>query len=136
MDFKSAYISCIICPGGLRCEANLSEIMYWEPFDVLRFDIGHLLQAQMRVAKLKSAKTLFLLLEVLYVKPTCRKPWTMNLQMWSDLARGSSSFKLVSMGCLSSGYNLHWFSVVLDLIIGVFLFWNTFQMTQISGLMS
>ena len=29
--------------------------MGWESFDVLRFDLGPLLQGQMRIAKLKSA---------------------------------------------------------------------------------
>ena len=31
------------------------EIMGWESFDVVRFDIGPLLQCQTRIAKLKSA---------------------------------------------------------------------------------
>ena len=29
--------------------------MGWESFNVVRFDLGHLLQGQMRIAKLKSA---------------------------------------------------------------------------------
>ena len=52
---KSVYISLIIGPRGLVCQANLYEIMGWESFDVVRFDLGPLLQGQMRRAKLKSA---------------------------------------------------------------------------------
>ena len=37
---KSAYISRIIGPRGLVCQANLQEIMGWESFDVVRFDLG------------------------------------------------------------------------------------------------
>ena len=54
-DFKSAYISLIIGPRGLQCETNLWEIMCCESSDVVRFDIGPLLQGQMRIAKVKSA---------------------------------------------------------------------------------
>ena len=52
-DFKSAYISLITGPRGLQCETNL--IMCWESSDVIRFDLGPLLQGQMNKAKLKSA---------------------------------------------------------------------------------
>ena len=52
---KSAYISLIIGPRGLVCEANLWEIMGWESSDVVRFDLGPLLQGQTRIAKPKSA---------------------------------------------------------------------------------
>ena len=40
---------------GLQCEINLLEIMGLESFDVVRFDLGPLLQGQTRIAKLKSA---------------------------------------------------------------------------------
>ena len=49
---KSAYNSLIIGPRGLQCETNLLEIMGWESFDVVRFDLGPLLQGQTRIAKL------------------------------------------------------------------------------------
>ena len=52
---KSAYISLIIGPRGLVCEANLQEIMGWESFGVVRFDLGPLLQGQTRIVKPKSA---------------------------------------------------------------------------------
>ena len=35
--------------------------MGWESFDVVRFDLGPLLQGQMRIAKLKSAFTLLII---------------------------------------------------------------------------
>ena len=42
-------------PSGLQCETNLWEIMGWKSSDVVRFDLGPLLQDQTRIAKLKSA---------------------------------------------------------------------------------
>ena len=36
---KSAY-NFIIDPSGLHCETNSQEIMGWESFDVVRFDLG------------------------------------------------------------------------------------------------
>ena len=35
--------------------------MGWESFDVLRFDLGPLLQIQMRIAKLRSAYSLLII---------------------------------------------------------------------------
>ena len=35
--------------------------MGWESFDVVRFDLGPLLQGQTRIAKLKSAYSLFII---------------------------------------------------------------------------
>ena len=37
--FKSAYNSLIIGPRCLQCETNLKEIMGWESFDMVRFDL-------------------------------------------------------------------------------------------------
>ena len=37
---KSAYNSLVIGPRGLGCETNLKEIMDWDTFDVVRFDLG------------------------------------------------------------------------------------------------
>ena len=54
-DFKSAYMSLIIGPRGLQCETNLQEIMGWESSGAVRFDLGPLLQGQMRIAKCKIA---------------------------------------------------------------------------------
>ena len=57
-DFKSAYISFVICPRGLQCETNLYKIMGCESSDVVRFDLKPLLQGQISLAKLKSAYNL------------------------------------------------------------------------------
>ena len=58
---------------------------------MVRFDLGPLLQGQMRIAKVKSAKTcLLLILEVCNVKPTCRISCAGNLLMLSDLTFGPS----------------------------------------------
>ena len=61
VNFKSAYISLIIGPRGLRCETNLQEIMGWESSDVVRFDLGPLLQGQTKMPKLKSAYNLLII---------------------------------------------------------------------------
>ena len=58
---KSAYNSLIIGPRGLQCETNLQEVMGCESSDVVRFDLGPLLQSRMRVAKLKSAFNLLII---------------------------------------------------------------------------
>ena len=63
--------------------------MGWESSDVVRFDLGPLLQGRMRIANLKVLITcLFLFLEVCSVKPTYRKSWAGNLLKWSDLTLG------------------------------------------------
>ena len=63
--------------------------MGWESFDVVRFDLGPLLQGQTRIAKLKSAfcslSKLVLVVQVWDGKPTYRKSSAGNLFMWSDL---------------------------------------------------
>ena len=60
--------------------------MGWESSDVVRFDLGPLLQGQTRIENLKVLITrLLLVLEVCNVKPTYRKSWARNLLIWSDL---------------------------------------------------
>ena len=73
---KSTYISLIIGPRGLVCKPNLQEIMGRESSDMVRFDLGPLLQGQMRIAKLKSAYNLII------IGP---RGLAGNLLMWSDL---------------------------------------------------
>ena len=68
---KSAYISLIIGPIGLEWKTNPLEIMGWESFGVVGFDLGPLLQGQMSIAKLKSAyNSLIIGLQVWDGKPT------------------------------------------------------------------
>ena len=55
--------------------------------DVVRFDLGPLLQGQTRIAKLKSAYDL-LIIEVWDDKPTYRKSWAQNLLVFTDLTLG------------------------------------------------
>ena len=62
-----------------------------ESSDIVRFDLGSLLQGQTRIAKLKVLITrLLLVLEVWDSKPTYRKSWAGNLLVWSDLTLGAS----------------------------------------------
>ena len=65
--------------------------MGWESSDVFRFDLGPLLQVQMRIAKL--IIRLLLVLEVWDVKQTQRKSWAGNLLMWLYLTL-DPSFKV------------------------------------------
>ena len=66
--------------------------MYCNSSDVVRFDLGPLLQGQTRIAKLKSAYNSLIIgpIEVWDGKPTHRKSWAGNLFMWSDLTLGPS----------------------------------------------
>ena len=65
--------------------------MGWESSDVVRFDLGPLLQGQMRIAKLKSAyNSLIIGPRGLGCKPTCRKSWAGNLLKWTVLTFGPS----------------------------------------------
>ena len=58
--------------------------MCCESSDVVRFDLGPLLQGQTRIVKLKSAHTL-VTIGPRGPKPTLRKSWAGNLWMCSDL---------------------------------------------------
>ena len=54
--------------------------MGWESFDVVRFDLGPLLQGHTRITNLTVLLTrLLLVLEVWDGKPTYMKSWTGNL---------------------------------------------------------
>ena len=68
--------------------------MGWESVNMVRFDLGTLLQGQMRIAKLKVLITrVLLVLEVWDGKPTYRKSWAGILLVWSDLT-WDPSFKV------------------------------------------
>ena len=65
--------------------------MCWESSGVVRFDLGPLVQGQMRIAKPKVLITrLLLVLEVWDGIPTYRKSWAGNLLVWLDLTLGLS----------------------------------------------
>ena len=55
LNSRSSMECLIIGPRGLQYETNLQEIMCCESSDVVRFDLGPLLQGQTRITKLKSA---------------------------------------------------------------------------------
>ena len=68
--------------------------MGWESSGVVGFDLGILLQGQMRTTNLKVLITrLLLVLEVWDGKPMYRKPWAGNLLVWLDLTL-APSFKV------------------------------------------
>ena len=68
--------------------------MGWESFDMVRFDLGPLLQGQTRIANLKVLIThLLLVVQVWDGKPTYRKSWAGNLLVWSDVTL-DPSFKV------------------------------------------
>ena len=68
--------------------------MGWESFDVIKFDLGPILQGETRIAKLKSPyNSLIIGLEVWDGKQTSRKSWAGNLLVWSDLTL-DPSFKV------------------------------------------
>ena len=82
-------------PGAFLCQSLKVLIspllLVWESSDVVRFDLGPLLQGQTRIAKQKLLIThLLLVLQVCNVKPISRKSWARNFLMWSELTLGPS----------------------------------------------
>ena len=68
------------------CQANLQEIIGWESFDVVRFDLGPSFKVKQGEPNLKVLVTrLLLVLEVWDGKPTYRRSWDGNFLVWSDL---------------------------------------------------
>ena len=81
--------------------------MGWESSDVVRFDLGPLLQGQTRIPKLKVLIThLLVVLEVCNVKPKCRKSWTGILLMCSYLSFGPLLQGQTRIAKLKNAYNL------------------------------
>ena len=72
---------------------TLQEIMGWESFGVVGFNLGPLLQGQTIIAKLKTITRLLLVLEVWDSKPSYRKSGAWNPLMWSYLTL-DPSFKV------------------------------------------
>ena len=65
--------------------------MGWESSGMVGFDLGPLLQGQMRTAKVKSTYNLLIIgPRGLDGKPTYRKSWAGNLLVWSHLTLGPS----------------------------------------------
>ena len=65
--------------------------MGWESFNVVRFDLGSLLQGQTRISKVKSAYNLLgICLRGLHCETNFRKSWAGNLLKCSDFTLGLS----------------------------------------------
>ena len=64
--------------------------MGWEPFGVVGFDLGPLLQGQTRIAKVKSAYNSLIIGPRGLSKPTYRKSLAGNLLVRLDLTFGPS----------------------------------------------
>ena len=62
---------------------NRQEIMGCESVDMVRFDLGTLLQGQMRIAKIESAYN-----SLIIGDRSHRKSLARNLLVWSDLTFG------------------------------------------------
>ena len=78
---------------------NRQEIMGCESVDMVRFDLGTLLQGQMRIAKIESAYNLLIIL------PSHRKSLARNLLVWSDLTFGPLLQGQMRTAKLKSAYN-------------------------------
>ena len=86
---------------------NRQEIMGCESVDMVRFDLGTLLQGQMRIAKIESAynSLIILVTEIWDGKPSHRKSLARNLLVWSDLTFGPLLQGQMRTAKLKSAYN-------------------------------
>ena len=85
---------------------NRQEIMGCESVDMVRFDLGTLLQGQMRIAKIESAyNSLIIGDRDLDGKPSHRKSLARNLLVWSDLTFGPLLQGQMRTAKLKSDYN-------------------------------
>ena len=78
---------------------NRQEIMGCESVDMVRFDLGTLLQGQMRIAKIESAYNL------LIIGDRDRKSLAQNLLVWTDLTFGPLLQGQMRRAKLKSAYN-------------------------------
>ena len=79
---------------------NRQEIMGFESVDMVRFDLGTLLQGQMRIAKIESAYN-----SLIIGDRDCRKSLARNLLVWSDLTFGPLLQGQMRTAKLKSAYN-------------------------------
>ena len=84
---------------------NRQEIMGCESVDTVRFDLGTLLQGQMRIAKIVPTTRLLLVTEIWDGKPSHRKSLARNLLVWSDLTFGPLLQGQMRTAKLKSAYN-------------------------------
>ena len=86
-----------------------------ESFGVVRFDLGPLLQGQMRIVKINSAYiSLIYVPRGLQCHNNLWESWAGNLLIWSDFALVKHVL-MALVSFLSGGYNLHWFSYAIGL---------------------
>ena len=81
---------------------NRQEIMGCESVDMVRFDLGTLLQGQMRIAKIESAYNSLIIGDR---DPSHRKSLARNLLVWSDLTFGPLLQGQMRTAKLKSAYN-------------------------------
>ena len=87
---------------------NRQEIMGCESVDMVRFDLGTLLQGQMRIAKIESAYNSLIIDDRDLGwdgKPSHRKSLARNLLVWSDLTFGPLLQGQMRTAKLKSAYN-------------------------------
>ena len=83
---------------------NRQEILGCESVDMVRFDLGTLLQGQMRIAKIESAYN-SLIIGDRDLGPSHRKSLAWNLLVWSDLTFGPLLQGQMRTAKLKSAYN-------------------------------
>ena len=84
---------------------NRQEIMGCESVDMVRFDLGTLLQGQMRIAKIESAYNSLIIGDRDLGLPSHRKSLARNLLVWSDLTFGPLLLGQMRTAKLKSAYN-------------------------------
>ena len=96
-----------------------------ESSHVVTFDLGLLLQDQMRAAKLKGAYNSLIAHTFFECETNQKDIMAWDLLMWSNLALYPSfhvgNTYLALVHCLYGGYNLHRFSDALGLVIYTFI---------------
>ena len=80
---------------------NRQEIMGCESVDMVRYDLGTLLQGQMRIAKIESAYNSLIIGD----RASHRKSLARNLLVWSDLTFGPLLQGQMRTAKLKSAYN-------------------------------
>ena len=87
--------------------------MGYESSDVVRFDLGPLLQGQMRVAKLKSAFNLLIVENAVYLLNYVSWPFPVDTScIWPQMRPWSSYFSFTHCDLIDCGsHNLNWPSV-------------------------
>ena len=89
----------------MGCETNLWKIIGCESSDVVKFDLGPLLQGQIRVPKFKSAYNSLIIV---------RRDLKCETMIAPAFGARSVNCSLALVTCLFGGYNFYHFSDALD----------------------